>query len=76
MCRHPFLTYNDTTEFYSFVFYAILCQIDSERKFGDILYFISMCVFCICNEGSLEISLLSISFKSVIILGMFLTVNQ
>ena len=36
MCRHLFLTYNDVTEFYTFVFYAIICQIVSERKFGDV----------------------------------------
>jgi len=32
---HPFLTCKHTTEFNTFVFYAFLCQIVSERKFGD-----------------------------------------
>jgi hypothetical protein len=74
MWRHPFLTYNDKTEFYSFVFYAILCQIISENLVMFINLLVS--VFCICNEDSLEISLFSMSFKSVVRLGMFLTVKK
>jgi len=44
----------------------------------NLVMFINLlvCMFCICNEASLEILLISVSFKSVIRFGMFLTVKE